>query len=173
MVIPISLRQDTVGPMARTVKDAAYMLSAIAGKDRHDNWTLAQPFEHAPDYIKACKHSALKDARIGVPRNGIKPFLGPSNAAVMTAFEAALGVMNAAGATVWDNANFKTFNMNAFHRISSVVLDTDFAAGLANYLTTLEFNPSGVRNLHDLAHFTKSEPREEFPDRDVSIWNRY
>ncbi len=167
MVIPISMRQDTVGPMARTVKDAAYMLSAISGKDNYDNWTSTQPFERTPDYVKACRYSALKGARIGVPRNGISPFLGASNVAVMNAFEEALGTMTTAGATVWDNANFASFNMNAFHCNSSIVLDTDFAAGLANYLSMLKENPHKVRNLRDLAHFTRNETREEYPDRDV------
>ena len=163
------MRQDTVGPMARTVKDAAYLLSAIAGKDKYDNWTSTQPFKETPNYVKACKYLAFKDARIGVPRNGISPFLGTSNTAVMAAFEEALGIMRTAGATVWDNANFAAFNMNAFHRNSSIVLDTDFAAGLADYLSKLNENPNKVRNLRDLAQFTKNDPREGYPDRDVSF----
>jgi amidase len=44
LVIPISEHQDTVGPMARNVTDAAYVLSIVAGKDRYDNYTQAQPF---------------------------------------------------------------------------------------------------------------------------------
>ncbi|KAL6721564.1 hypothetical protein ACLMJK_000668 [Lecanora helva] len=172
MVIPISVRQDTVGPMARTVKDAAYMLSAISGKDRNDNWTSIQPFQQAPDYVKACNHSALKRVRLGVPRNGISPFLTDQNAPIMAAFEKALEVITNAGARVWDDANFASFNMNAFHRNSSIVLDTDFASGLANYFSSLRKNPGNVRNLHDLANFTRSDPREGFPDRDVYVWDR-
>ena len=168
MVIPISLRQDTVGPMARTVKDAAYMLSAISGKDKNDNWTSILPFEQTPDYVKACNHSALKGARLGVPRNGISPFLNDQNAPIMAAFEKALGIFTAAGARVWDDANFASFNMNAFHRNSSIVLDTDFAAGLINYFSMLKENPYELRDLHDLASFTRNDPREAYPDRDVS-----
>jgi amidase len=44
LVIPISEHQDTVGPMARTVKDAAYILQAIAGPDQYDNYTSAIPW---------------------------------------------------------------------------------------------------------------------------------
>ena len=167
MVIPISVRQDTVGPMARTVKDAAYMLSAISGKDKYDNWTSVQPFEQTPDYVKACNHSALRGVRLGVPRNGISPFLSDQTAPIMTAFEKALEIMTNAGARVWDDANFASFNMNAFHRNSSIVLDTDFASGLVNYFSTLQDNPNNVRNLRDLAQFTRSDLREGYPDRDV------
>ena len=168
MVIPISLRQDSVGPMARTVKDAAFMLSAISGKDSNDNWTSTQPFEKIPDYAKACNHSALRGARLGIPRNGISPFLSDQNSPIMAVFEKALGIMTAAGARVWDDANFASFNMNAFHRNSSIVLDTDFAAGLADYFSMLKENPNKLRNLNDLAQFTRSAPQEEYPDRDVS-----
>ena len=167
MVIPISVRQDTIGPMARTVKDAAYMLSAISGKDKYDNWTSVQPFEQTLDYAKACNHSALKGVRLGVPRNGISPFLSDQNAPIMTAFEKALEIITHAGARVWDDANFASFNMNAFHRNSSIVLDTDFASGLVNYFSMLRGNPNHVRNLRDLAQFTRSDSREGYPDRDV------
>lgn len=167
MVIPISVRQDTVGPMARSVKDAAYMLSAISGKDKYDNWTLVQPFDQTPNYVKACNHSALKGVRLGIPRNGISPFLSHQNAPIMAAFEEALEIITAAGARVWDDANFASFNMHAFQRNSSIVLDTDFAIGLANYFSMLQDNPNNVRNLRDLAQFTRSDLREGYPDRDV------
>ena len=84
-------------------------------------------------------------------------------------------MMTAAGAVVWDDANFASFDMNAFHRNSSIVLDTDFVAGLANYFSLLTKNPNDVRNLSDLARFTKDNPQEGYPDRDVRAkardWN--
>jgi amidase len=71
LVIPISEHQDTVGPMARTVKDAAYLLNAIAGFDETDNYTSAIPYPDyvLPDYVAACNFSALSGVRLGVPRN--------------------------------------------------------------------------------------------------------
>lgn len=168
MVIPLSIRQDTVGPVARTVKDAAYMLSIISGKDKNDNWTAAQPFDTVPDYVKACNYSASRGSRIGVPRNGIEPFLDESTKPVMHAFEAALGIIRGAGSNVVDKADFASFDISAFTRNSSIVLDTDFSAGLTDYLSKLITNPGNIHNLRDLVQFTKHDPREHYPDRDVS-----
>lgn len=53
VVITSALRQDVVGPLARTVKDAAYLLSIVAGKDSEDNCTMAKPLDAPPDYVKA------------------------------------------------------------------------------------------------------------------------
>ena len=172
MVIPISLRQDSVGPVAQTVKDAAYLLTAMVGKDKFDNWTSAQPFEEPPDYVRACKPSALKGARIGVPRNGIDYFLDNTTAPIMSAFEGALQLIRNAGAIVKDPAGFPSFDFPAFSRNASIVLGTDFVAGLSNYLCTLVSNPNNVHNLHDIADFSKTDPREEYPDRDTYVWDR-
>ena len=172
MVIPISLRQDTVGPIARTVRDAAYLLTAIAGKDKFDNWTSAQLFKEAPDYVKACKHTSLHGARVGVPRNGINYFLDNTTAPIMAAFEDALRTIRAAGAIIIDPANFPSFDVPAFSRNASIVLDTDFVAELADYLSSLVSNPNSVHNLHDIAQYTQNDPREEYPNRDTYVWDR-
>ncbi|KAL8675028.1 MAG: hypothetical protein Q9168_000623 [Polycauliona sp. 1 TL-2023] len=172
MVIPISIRQDTVGPIGRTVKDAAYMLSAIAGKDTFDNWTSTQPFEVVPDYVKACNFLGLKGARVGVPRNGIDYYLDSSTKPVMVAFEQALQTVRDAGARVIEEANFSSFDAPSFARNSSIVLDTDFVGGLANYLASLSTNPNNIHSLSDLTHFTKADPREAHPDRDTYVWDR-
>lgn len=169
MVIPISVRQDTVGPMARTVKDAAYILSAIAGIDKNDNWTSAQPFHQVPDYVKACRYSAFKGVRVGVPRNGIDQFLSKSTGPIMTAFEKALDVMANAGAKVVDETNFASFDVPAFQRNSSIVLDTDFLTGLSDYFSKLQDNPNNVHSLRDLAQFTRTDAREGYPNRDVGL----
>ena len=174
MIIPISVRQDTVGPLARTVKDAAYLLSAIAGKDKFDNWTYDQPFESPPDYVKSCNLSGLKGARLGIPRNGIDFFLDETigHEYVMKTFTEALGVLMNAGAIIKDEANFPQFNFDAFSRNASIVLDTDFVAGLADYFSHLVTNPYNLKGLRDVVTFTKSDPREDYPDRDVYVWER-
>lgn len=58
-VIPISPNQDTVGPIVRSVADAAVVLNAIAGRDPADNFTLAQPI-NLPDYTKALNKLAMR-----------------------------------------------------------------------------------------------------------------
>ena len=172
MVIPISLRQDTIGPMAKTVKDAAHLLGAIAGRDNYDNWTSVQPHARTPDFTKACRFSGLKGARIGVPRNGIDYYVDGSTAPMMAAFEDALQVISNAGASVVDKTDFAAFDPPAFARNSSIVLDTDFVSGLADYLSQLSRNPNGIQSLHDLARYTKAHPGEEYPDRDTYVWDR-
>lgn len=172
MVIPISLRQDTVGPIGRTVKDAAYMLTAITGKDRFDNWTSTQPYEVTPDYAKSCNPWGLKGARVGIPRNGIDFHLDASSKPVMAVFETAIQTVRDAGARVIEEANFSSYDAPAFARNSSIVLDTDFVAGLSDYLSQLLANPNNVRSLSDIARFTKSDPLEQYPDRDTYVWDR-
>lgn len=174
MVIPVSARQDTVGPMAKTVKDAAYILGAISGQDKLDNWTYAQPQsqQYAPDYVKACTLSGLRGVRIGIPRNGIDYFLEENTTPIMDDFEKALQLMSESGATIVDKANFPAFDLPAFARNASIVLDTDFVAGLADYFSFLDRNPNGIHSLQDLASYTKSDPREEYPDRDTYVWDR-
>ena len=168
MVIPISIRQDSVGPVAQSVKDAAILLSVITGKDPNDNWTSVQPFEKAPDYVKACNYSAFKGARLGVPRNGINYFLDNSTKPIMAAFDAALDLIRNSGAKVID-ADFALFDVPAFSHNSNIVMGTDFVAGLSTYLDSLKKNPNNIRNLADIKNFTKDDPREEYLDRDVCV----
>ncbi|MCJ1431876.1 hypothetical protein MMC27_001232 [Xylographa pallens] len=107
MVIASCPRQDVVGPLARTVRDAAYLLTAIAGKDKYenDNYTLDQPFESPPDYTKALNRDALQGARIGVPWNGVLPEFYPAQSpehlqVIMRSFNESLAILQAAGATI-------------------------------------------------------------------------
>ena len=86
--------------MARSVADAATLLSVIAGQDEHDNYTLAQP-SVLPDYTLALKADGLKGVRLGVPR---KRFAKISDD-VMVVFNASLDVMRGLGATVVDPAD--------------------------------------------------------------------
>ncbi|KAL8721827.1 MAG: hypothetical protein Q9225_001582 [Loekoesia sp. 1 TL-2023] len=172
MVIPISPRQDTVGPIGRTVKDAAYILTAITGKDTFDNWTSSQPYEETPDYVKSCNHMGLKGARVGIPRNGIDFHLDDSTKPVMDAFEKAIQTVRDAGARLIEEANFSSYDAPAFARNSSIVLDTDFVAGLSDYLSQLVTNPNDIHGLSDLARFTRSHPYEQYPDRDAYVWDR-
>ncbi|KAI4250661.1 MAG: hypothetical protein L6R42_008688, partial [Xanthoria sp. 1 TBL-2021] len=172
LVIPISERQDTVGPMARTVKDAAYLLQAIAGKDLDDNYTLAQPFESPPDYVGACNYSSLRGKRIGIPRNVITP--GEGDGPVLAAFDTAIQIIRRAGATIVDNVNITDFALDRYlnSNASLIVLEVDFISDLPlNYLSKLVTNPNNVQTLVDVRNFTQAFPPEEYPDRDTAVWD--
>ncbi len=69
-IVPISAQQDTAGPMARNVTDAAVVLGALTGIDKTDPATAAQRGHVTADYTKYLKAGALKGARLGVWRKG-------------------------------------------------------------------------------------------------------
>ena len=159
--------------MARTVKDAAYVLQAIAGKDPLDNYTLAQPFASPPNYVAACNFSSFRGARIGIPRNLIDPTQEPDST-VVDAFNAAVEVIKHAGATVIDNTNI-TANALAIYNNGSTentVLEVDFVADLlGEYLSMLTSIPNNVHNLAEVSNFTHHFPQEDYPD--VSFTNSF
>jgi amidase len=173
LVIPISEHQDTVGPMARTVKDAAYVLQAIAGPDQYDNYTSAIPWAGnntnitVPDYVAACQFDALLGKRIGVPRNAIGTRTNDS-APLYDAFEAALIVLRNAGAIIVDNTNYTAYDEYLNSTAEGTVLSGDFAPNLAAYLAQLTYNPNNVHTLADVTNFTQHFPREDYPDRDTA-----
>jgi amidase len=173
LVIPISERQDTVGPMARSVADAAMILSIIAGKDEKDNYTLAQPFDSPPDYTKALKVTSLKGARIGIVRNAINiTDDDESKKPVLEAFEKAIRVMKDAGAIIVENANYtgQQEKVDDQDGVLITVLGGDIVAGLPKYLSKLNRNPKNITSLPDLLQFTQNSHLEHYPERDTLIW---
>ncbi|THG99716.1 hypothetical protein EW026_g2704 [Hermanssonia centrifuga] len=154
-VVPISEHQDTVGPMCRSVADAATILSIIAGRDPLDNFTFAQP-PVVPDYTKALDPNALKGVRLGVARQ----FAG-NNENVLAAFNASLDVMRGLGATIVDPADFPDFAEIRASGNETIVLDTDFKVDVTNYIAGLLDVPTGVKNLADLIAFNTAHADEE------------
>ena len=172
LVVPISQHQDTIGPMARSVKDAAYILSAIAGKDvKNDNYTSAIPFKTMPDYVAACDFSALRGKRIGVPRNLIDLSYDHPAAPIVPVFNAALDILRKAGATIVDNTNFTGYDALNNGNYSNNVLYMDFYTDLyKEYFSKLTLNPHNITSVADLQTFTHNDPRESWPARDTLIW---
>lgn len=174
LVIPISEHQDTIGPMARSVKDAAYILQAIAGPDPRDNYTSAIPWANstasAPDYVAACDYNALAGARIGVARNVIDIWSAYTDTVVVEAFNEAVAQIEAAGATIVD-ANFTAFEEWQTDNNETLVLNADFLVDLANYLHELEYNPYGIENLAEERNFTHHFKAEDWPQRDTAVWD--
>ncbi len=122
-IIPIAASQDTAGPMARTVTDAALLLAALAGADPRD--PVTQQGKPA-DYAQALDKGALRGKRLGVARN----FFG-SNDEADEAVERALFVLRAQGATLVD---VQVPNTDKYGDSETEVLLYEFKPGLADYL---------------------------------------
>ena len=148
-IVPISASQDTPGPMTRTVRQAAEVLTAIAGSDPADKAT-GQANAKREDYAAALDAGALRGARIGVMRFasgfGTDPLL-----------EAALRLLKAQGATL---VEIKKFDDKAIGDNEFAVLMSEFKAGLNDYLAT---TPPAVRTrtLADLIAFNKANAGTE------------
>lgn len=170
LVVPVSEHQDTIGPMARTVKDAAKLLHVISGQDSNDTYTDASPFKYkVPNYLAACKLTGLRGKRIGIARNVIDESVQKVGH-VMEAFEHAILLMADAGATIIEDTNFKAYSQWK-KREYNPVTRMDFVSNLAQYLSRLEQNPRNIGNIEDLRRFTWSFPAEEYPSRNTRNWD--
>ncbi|KAF7366274.1 Amidase signature enzyme [Mycena sanguinolenta] len=162
-VVPISEHQDTVGPMTRSMTDAAIVLTIIAGKDPNDNFTLAQP-PVVPDFTQALNKNALKGKRIGVPRRVfLNDSISGNDPSINVAFEEALHTIQGLGATVVDPADLPSAEEFVTSNNETIVLNVDFKIQLNQYLEALLMNPSGVRSLADLIQFDNDNPTLEEP----------
>src|SRR4029077_17108467 len=142
-IIPIAHSQDTAGPMARTVADAAALLGAMAGSDPADPATKNSATKGARDYSMFLDAKGLAGARIGVVRNRL---FGYSPAADRLA-EAAIAEMKTRGAVIVDPANIPT--LGKFDASEFDVLLYEFKADLNAYLTS-RGQSSAVHSLADL-----------------------
>jgi amidase len=129
-IIPIAHSQDTAGPMTRTVRDAAILLSAIAGVDVADDATRAAAGRNV-DYAAVLDPGGLQGARIGVVRRHL---MGYSPQADRIA-EAALDVLKREGAVIVDPADLP--KVNEIGEPEFEVLLYEFKADLTAYLAAL------------------------------------
>lgn len=152
-IVPISISQDTAGPMAATVRDAARLLGAVAGSDPADPATV-EADAHRVDYAAQLDAGALRGTRIGVMR-----FATGFSILADEAFEKALAVLRGQGAVLIDIDSFDRSRINA---ASLGVLLTEFKAGLNAYLAT---TPPMVktRALADLIAFNAAHAKQEMP----------
>ncbi|MGH9067082.1 MAG: amidase [Acidimicrobiales bacterium] len=162
-VVPISATQDSVGVMARTVADAALLLSAVAGADPDDPTSgLPGPPGSGPapapgfsDYTAGLDPDCLRGARLGVPRAGFWGYSPKVDAVV----EAALGVLAGAGAALVDPANIPTAPQLRASDDELVVLHHELGPGLASYLAT---RPAPApRSLGDIIAFNSEHAGQE------------
>lgn len=130
-VIPISESQDTAGPMARTVADAAALLTAIAGPDPADPSTTAPHPRRPPaaeDYTRFLDEKALAGVRLGVPRAG---FFGV-NQNVDALVTPALAILRELGAVLVEPADLVV--PGELYAAELIVLETELEVGLDRYL---------------------------------------
>jgi amidase len=149
-IVPISPTQDTAGPMARTVADAAVLLSVLAGPDPRDPATAnAQP----QDYTKFLDGRRLNGARIGVVRK-----MFGQNDAVNALIGKALAAMQAQGAVLVDPVEIT--NVQKVGEVELDLLLIELKAAMPKYLQ--EFAPGApVRTLADIIEWnTRHADRE-------------
>lgn len=160
-IIPISFTQDTPGPMARTVEDAAKMLGALTGIDSTDSKTLASEGKYFKDYTGFLKKDGLKGKRIGISKSS----LGFSDK-VDTLMNKTIAYLKSNGAEVVEIELPKTKN---YEDASFQVLLYEFKDGLNKYLAGLG-SGSPVKNIKELIEFNKSDSVElRYFDQDILV----
>ena len=165
-VVPISADQDTAGPMARNVTDAAVLLGAATGVDPADPATLGQVA--STDYTGSLKTDALGGARIGVWREGTynKELVGPVVEPILANVIAAL---RREGATVVEGADV---DLSATDDEFAALL-CEFKTDIATYLRTYALGTNPVtgqaypQTLAELIAFNRAHPELEGPWNDL------
>jgi amidase len=148
-IVPISHSQDTAGPMTASVREAAELLSVIAGSDPADPATR-EADKHRRDYAAGLDANSLKGKRIGVMRFA-------SGFGTDAAFETALTVLRQQGAILVD---IKKFDDKLVGKNELPVLLTELKADMAKYLKS---SPASIpaRTLKDLVAFDSAHQKQE------------
>ena len=151
-IIPIAHSQDTAGPMARTVRDAAILLSALAGTDPRDPATSASQ-QKVADYTRSLNPNGLRGTRIGVARK----YFGFSDA-VDQLINSCIDQMKRAGAEIVDPADLPShgkFDDTEF-QVLLYELKTDLNAYLAG-------RPGAPASLSQIIDFNEKNKQKEMP----------
>jgi amidase len=154
-IIPISASQDTAGPMGRTVRDIAILLSVIAGADPRDPATAASQGKAVPDYTRFLDPNGLRGARLGIARKFF------ANNAPMDAFlSGCVDALKKAGAEVIDPADLATHGQ--IDAPEGEVLSYEFKDGINRYLSRLPAS-APARTLEQLIAFNDKNRSREMP----------
>ncbi|MFH1964442.1 MAG: amidase [Acidobacteriota bacterium] len=154
-IVPISHNQDTAGPMARTVADAAALLNIISGTDPEDTFTREAETKGQPDYTEFLNPKGLKGKRLGVAREFFD--FHPKVEAVM---ETALADLVKLGAVLVDPVEFP--DNEGLGKASFNVLLYDFRVDLEEYLRGLP-GENKPRTLAELIEFNETNRDREMP----------
>ncbi|MBD1367079.1 amidase [Mucilaginibacter sp. ZT4R22] len=149
-IIPISITQDTAGPMTRTVRDAAILLGALAGADANDSYTLKAKPEK--DYTKFLDANGLKGKRIGFEK------IEHANDGTLNLIKEAKETLKKQGAEVIEVEVYKA--LKPADGAEFQVLLYEFKDGLNKYLGNAG---ASVKNLADVIAFNKSNEGKAMP----------
>jgi amidase len=150
-IVPISHSQDTAGPMTASVREAAELLTVIAGSDPADPATKDAD-KHKRDYAAGLDANSLRGKRIGVMRFASGRLLDP-------AFNAALDVLRKQGAIL---VEIKKFDDKLIGKNEGIVLNAELKADMAKYLKSSPA-PIHARTLADLIAFDNAHAAQEMP----------
>jgi amidase len=144
-IIPIAHSQDTPGPMARTVADAAILLGAMTGVDERDSATRSSKKRSASNFSKFLDRDGLQGARIGIARNMVG-----TDQRIIKIFETCIEALKHLGAILIDPADVPNFNK--FGKTELEVLHYEFKSDLNKYLKTLP-DDARVHSMADVIEF--------------------
>ena len=151
-IIPISSTQDTAGPLARTVTDAAILLSALAGIDANDDKTKESEGKAATDYTKFLDVNGLKGKRIGINNKKYE------NQFLNKLLQKAVDTMKQQGAEIIEIEYLE--KLNALGDAEFEVMKYEFKNGINKYLATVS---SAMKTLKDLIEFNKNNEDKAMP----------
>jgi amidase len=152
-IIPISKTQDTAGPMARTVRDAAILLGVLTGVDANDSVTAESAGKAHRDYTPFLNTNALQGKRIGIEKAFLKGHEG-----VVALYQSAIDLMKKLGATIVEVELLKSTSEAG--RAELDVLEFEFKDGVNRYLTGAN---AKVKSLSDVIAFNKQNEAKAMP----------
>ncbi|KAG6589001.1 putative amidase, partial [Cucurbita argyrosperma subsp. sororia] len=161
-VIPISPRQDTIGPICRTVSDAVYVLDAIVGFDPMDSEATKVGSQFIPSggYKQFLKRDGLTGKRLGIVRHPFSDLYANGSKAIQT-FEHHVKLLRKSGATIVDNLQISNVAaiLNPYESGELVAMIAEFKLTINDYLKNLIQSP--VRSLADIIAFNNNHPELE------------
>lgn len=152
-IIPISSTQDTPGPMARTVRDAAVLLGALIGTDPADAVTKESETQRQSDYSKYLDAGALQGKRIGIEKSHFE-----GNEDVVALYKTAIETLKSKGATIVEVELLKACREGGGGERD--VLRYEFKAGVNAYLANAK---APVKNLSGVIAFNKAHAAKAMP----------
>ncbi|HEX6270212.1 MAG TPA: amidase [Anaerolineales bacterium] len=154
-IIPIAHSQDTAGPMARTVADAAILLGALTRLDERDPATRLSKKRGLSNYTRFLDRNGLEGARIGIARS-----MAGTNPRILKIFEHCIEVMKHLGAVIIDPANVPNFDK--FSKTELEVLHYEFKADLNKYLKKLD-GQARVHSMEEVIRFNEENEVSVMP----------